>query len=272
MSELALERGKIDLGRVIAETFRVIGRNIASFSLLALLLSGVPTAIVGWLQATTLRAQLDQGLASGTFTFSPAAMTAGMVGGLTALVTMAILQGALIYVTVQDLNGQKVSIGDALAAGLRSFLPLIGLSILMVLAIGFGFLLLIVPGLMMLCAWCVATPALVADRTGVIGAFGRSAELTRGNRWGIFGLVVILWVVSLVFGAIFNGLLGVTAFGAADPREMAESLLSPAGIAIIVIRQTVTAVLISAAVAVLYVELRRAREGLGPEWLREIFA
>mgnify|MGYP000579528846 CR=1 FL=1 len=38
------------------------------------------------------------------------------------------------------------------------------------LAIVFGLVFLIVPGIMMACAWCVAVPALVADRSGVFGA------------------------------------------------------------------------------------------------------
>lgn len=270
MSDVAIERGKIDLGRVITETFQVIGRNIVPFSVLGLLLSGLPVAIVSYLQAGMARSQLA-GLSNGTFEFTADRLSGGALAGLVALVTTSILQGALIYATVQDLNGQKASIGDSLATGLRNFLPLIGLSILFVLGVALGFVLIIVPGLMLLCAWCVAAPALVADRTGVIGAFGRSAELTRGNRWSIFGLLVIVWIVSIVIGSIVNAVLGVSAFGG-DPLAVAEKLLSPFGIALAVLRQTITAVVISAATAVLYVELRRARDGLGPEWLRDIFA
>jgi hypothetical protein len=270
MTEETVERGKIDLGRVIAETFRVIGRNIAAFTVLGLLLSGLPVGIVSFFQAGWARTQLA-GISTGNFDFSPSLIMGSLWGGLAALITTAILQGALIYTTVQDLSGQKPSMGEALATGLRNFLPLIGLSILFGIGVICGFILLIVPGIMLLCAWIVAAPAMVADRTGVFGAFGRSAELTRGNRWSIFGLLVILWVVSIVLGALYNAVLGVPAFGG-DPMVMVDRLLSPLGIVMAVIRQTVTTVVISAAVSVLYVELRRAREGLGPEWLREIFA
>lgn len=272
MTDTTAEAGKIDLGRVISETFRVIGRNIATFSILGLVLSGIPVGIVSFIQAGWARTQLA-GISTGTFDFSPSLIMGSVWAGLASLITTAILQGALIHTTVQDLSGQKPSMGDSLATGLRNFLPLIGLSILLAIGIGLGFILLIVPGVMLLCAWCVATPALVADRTGVIGAFGRSAELTRGNRWSIFGLLVILFVISVVLDAIYNAIVGVSAFNVGgNPTAMVERMLSPLGIIVLVIRQTVTTVVIAAAVSVLYVELRRAREGLGPEWLRDIFA
>lgn len=270
MSDVTEERGKIDLGRVITGTFQVIGRNIVTFSVLGLVLSGLPVAIISYFQTGWARTQLA-GMSSGSFEFSPSTFYGGALASVAALITTSILQGALIYATVQDLNGQKPSVGESLATGLRNFLPLIGLTILMVLGLAVGFMLLIVPGLMLLCAWCVATPALVADRAGIIGAFGRSAELTRGNRWSIFGLLVIIWIISIVLGTIYNAAIGISPFGG-DPVAMLEKAVSPVGLVLAVIRQTVTAVIVAAGVSVLYVELRQAREGLGPEWLREIFA
>lgn len=264
------ERGKIDIGRVLQETFGVIGRNLATFLVLGLVLAGIPLAIVSILQVTMLRAQFDQ-LASGTFSFTGESIASTGLGGLAALITSAILQGALIYVTVQDLNGQRPSLGDALATGLRNFLPLIAVTLLLAIGLAFGFILLIVPGVMLACAWCVAVPSLVADRTGVFGAFSRSADLTRGNRWRIFGLGVILWVALIVIGAVFNALTGVYSFSA-DVGSIVERATSPLFIGLSVVRGVVTSVLGSALAAVLYVELRRAREGAGPGWLAEVFS
>jgi hypothetical protein len=50
-----------------------------------------------------------------------------------------------------------------------------------------------------------------------------------------------------------------------------ERLTSPLSMVMLLIRQTITAVIASTGVAVLYVELRKAREGLGPQWLAEVF-
>jgi hypothetical protein len=262
------ERGKIDIGRVLQETFGVIGRNLATFSVLGLVLSGIPLAIVSYLQASTLRG-VD--FNNPSFVFSSGYMTSAGLSGLAALITSAILQGALIYATVQDLNGQRAGIGDSLATGLRNFLPLIIVSILWAIGVVCGFILLIVPGIILLCIWCVAIPALIADRTGIFGAFSRSAELTRGNRWRIFALGVVLFVLSLVIGTVFNAVLGVNAFGG-DVGGIVARATSPLFIILTVIRGLITSVIGSALVAVLYIELRRAREGAGPEWLADIFS
>jgi hypothetical protein len=264
------EPGKIDIARVITETVQVIGRNIVTFSVLGLVLSGLPTAIISFVQLNMMRDSFA-GMANGTFNFNANYFSGVGVGGLAALITSAILQGTLIYATVQDLSGGKASIGDSLAVGLRNFLPLIGLTILLAFAVVFGFVLLIVPGIMMLCAWCVALPSLVADRSGVFGAFGRSAELTRGNRWRIFALFVLLWVIAVVLGIVFNAISGVSAMGPGGPAAMVARMTSPLFIILLVIRTVITAVISSTLVAVLYVELRKARELGGPQWLAEIF-
>lgn len=269
MTGVTADGGKIDIGRVVSDTFQVIGRNIAVFGVLGLLLSGLPFAILSVLQAGWVRTQLNQP----TFDLDVGGdqLIGGVGSGLVALVSSGILQGALIHATVQDLSGAKPTVFGALAMGLRSFLPLLGVGFLFAFAVVCGLVLFIVPGLMIICAWCIAAPVLVADRTGVFGAFRRAADLTRGNRWSIFGLLVVFWIITLVLGTVFNVVLGVSAFGA-DPLRAAERLLTPVGIVVGVVRQTITTLVISAAAAALYVELRRARDGLGAESLREIFA
>ncbi|HKP79152.1 MAG TPA: hypothetical protein VJU34_08510 [Phenylobacterium sp.] len=259
----AAEPGKLDIARVISGTFSVLSRNIVTFGILALVLSGIPTAVISYLQATNIEA-------NATFTWRPGYIQAVGFSGLAALITSAILQGALVYGTVQDMNGQRPSIAECVANGLRAFLPLIGLTILLAIAIVFGFILLIVPGIMMACAWCVAVPSLVADRSGVFGAFSRSAELTRGNRWRIFALFIVVWVIAIVIGAVIGAVaLALNFGGALDAISLARS---PAQVIGNVISNTLSALISSTGVAVLYVELRRLREGAAPQWLAEIFS
>lgn len=259
----AAEPSKLDIGRVIGGTFEVLGRNIVTFGVLALVLAGIPTAMVAFLQATNLDA-------TAAFSLRPGYFQAMGYSGLAALITNAILQGALVYGTVQDMNGQRASIAECLATGLRAFLPLIGLTILMFIGIAFGLVLLIVPGIMIGIAWCVAIPSLVAERTGVFGAFSRSADLTRRNRWRIFGLFVVVWIVSAVIAAAIGGLAMTLAFGGAlDPVAFARSPVQVIGN---IVTNTLSSLIGSTGVAVLYVELRKAREGAAPQWLAEVFS
>ena len=261
-----LQPVKLDIGRVITQTFGVIGRNFLVFFVLSLLLSGIPTAIIGYVQG-----QLVSQVAANP-TFAAALIVPTVFGVIAAIITMSILQAALIHGAVQDLNGSRPQIGECLATGLRRFLPLFVVSLLFSLAMFGGTLLLIVPGIMIACAWCVAVPALVADGTTIGGAFGRSAELTRGNRWRIFGLFLVILLILLVIGMI-AGLVGLAA---AAPLMSAEANAqqfanSPVMSVINTITNTLSSMLGSAGVAVLYVELRKAREGVGPEWLSKVF-
>ena len=188
--------GRLDIARVFRRTFEVLGRNFATFFILALILVGLPAALAGMLQESQMNEDGLPRFGTGAFV--------GLFGILLGIVTNAILQGALIFGTVRDLNGERASVSDSLATGLRGFLPLIGLSILVGLGIFLGLILLIVPGIILACAWSVTVPALVAENRGVMGAFERSAELTRGNRWMIFALYVIYFLAFAIISAIIG--------------------------------------------------------------------
>lgn len=261
-----LQPGKLEIGRVISQTFAVIGRNFGVFFLLSLVLSGIPTAVIGFVQASFV------GDATTAGTLSPGLIYSSIVGILVAVITASILQGALVYGTVQDLNGVRPNVGECLTTGLRAFLALFVVSLLFSLAFAFGVILLIVPGIMIACAWCVAVPALVADRTTIGGAFSRAAELTRGNRWRIFGLFLVIFGILLVLGLV----IGLVTTAVIAPFVLAgvnaETLAAhPAMILVNAVSSALSSLIGSAGVAVLYVELRKAREGAGPEWLSRVF-
>lgn len=257
MTAIAAEAPKLDIAKVIGSTFGVLGRNFVPFAGLTVLMVGVPMAIVslGLLDVVVDPASMDFGMEDvGLF----------VIGFLVSIITSAVLQGALVYGTVRDLNGARATFAECLAMGLRNFLPVILLSILMGLALIVGFMLLIVPGVMLLVAWCVAVPARVSEQTGLIEAFGRSAELTRGNRWRIFGLMLLFLVLTWIVGALLT------------PISIAAMTAGPQGMVLgQMINSTVSGVinaLIGATGAsVIYVELKRLKEGLAPDALAALF-
>jgi hypothetical protein len=258
MSAIGETGGKLDIGRVIQELFSVLGRNFKTFGLLALILTGIPAAVLYGLQMSVLTA------ADPTQPFGPRFGWSVLLGIVSALFGV-ILQTTIIYGTVNDLNERRVSVGDALGAGLRLFLPIIGLAILMGLGIGLASILLIVPGIILAIAWCVAVPAYVIEQTGIMGAFGRSAALTRGNRWRIFGLFLLYIVAALVIELVLGVIGRLTGF-AMIGRVPILTLLIVAPLI-----QIISALIASTGAAVLYVELRRLRDGVGPAGLAAIF-
>ncbi len=110
---------------------------------------------------------------------------------------------------VQD-GRRDSSVGDLVRSVMPVLGPLIGAGILAGLGIGGGFILLIVPGLILLTMWAVIAPAIVIERRGVFDAFGRSRQLVKGQGWPVFGTVVVAYLIGflaeIVFLLIANGI------------------------------------------------------------------
>ena len=119
---------------------------------------------------------------------------------------LSILYQGMVVKLVQDLqeNRRDHSIRDLLRSVEPVLLPLIGVSILAGLGIAIGFVLFIIPGLILLVIWSVVAPVMVLERPGVFATFGRSRELVRGNGWAVFRVILIVGfaviLVSLLVG------------------------------------------------------------------------
>jgi hypothetical protein len=267
MASAAAPVSRFDLGRVVERTFASIGRNFAVFLLLALLLSGIPALATGVLLAIA-GGQADQstsGVSDPTTLIAIGASLSGFVF-LVGAVASFILQAAIVYGTIADLNGRRAEFSECLSTGLRSWFWLFLLAIVVVVAEVFGYILFIVPGLMMTVAWMVAVPAQVVERTGVFGAIGRSAELTRGHRWPIFGLLIIYLIGVGVLQGSIPAIISIAA-ASLSPTTMraATQIVTQPLLAV------TTSLIGAAGVASIYYELRSTREGIGPEALAAIF-
>lgn len=246
-------RGAIEIGGVIQDTFRIIGRNFVSFLLLSLLLTALPAAVFGYFN-----------LQMATDDMSGSAVAMLLAGGLIAMVAGVVLQGTIVHGTVMDMNGRKAAISESLAVGLRNFLALIAIAILLAIAVTLGFILLIVPGVIMALAWSVVVPAYIAERIGIFEAFSRSAQLTRGNRWRILLLALLLVFGYLVISFVVTIAAGLGSLVTAQTSVFYAVVVSP-------IITALYGLVGSVGAAVLYANLRRAKEGLTPDSLAAIF-
>lgn len=91
----------------------------------------------------------------------------------------------------------------------------LGASILSGIAILIGLILLIVPGAMLFARWALILPVIIREDVGVQAAMGRSADLTKGSRWHMIGLALIVWVptifVALLLSIVVGGFAGEQA-------------------------------------------------------------
>lgn len=245
--------GHFDLGRVIQRTFTSIGQNAAVFFGASVILVGIPSTI-------SALGQVSLGSAD------PSGIGFVMLGTVLYLIGLYLLQGMVVKAAVNGFNGKKTEFGDAFGAGVQIFFPLLGLSIIATLGTMLGYILLIVPGIILSVIWSVAAPAVVVEKRGVFESLQRSRDLTREFRWSVFGLIVIYvvlsWIIGMALGALSLATGGTFTGGAPN---LAVSLISGPLVNI------VTSVVASAGVASLYYELRIAKEGVGADELASVF-
>ena len=242
---------RFDIGRVIGRMFGVIGRNFGVFAALALLLSGLPTALLGLARTGLLPSTgaLDLGL-SWSLLFNM------LIG--------AWLQAALIRGSISDLNGARAAFGDCLGTATGDILPLIGVSILTTVICVMGLFFFVVPGIILALILSVSAPVRVVERTGVFAALGRSGDLTRGHRGAIF-LLFLLYGVGMVVGGL------VLSLATAPLAFVGQSHVLVDAVVITPLVGAFTALIGAAGIASIYFELRTVKEGIGIEALAAVF-
>jgi hypothetical protein len=243
---------QFSIGAVIASSIGVYVRNFVSFTILSLLI-GLIGLVIGFIFPAA---------ADGTVTSTEVGFTGVFVTLFAALLVNGLTQAALIYGTFQDLRGQKAGLGDCIARGIATVIPVIVGSILLTLGVGIGTLLLVVPGIILALMWWVYIPTIVVERKGIMEGFGRSSELTSGRRWHILGLLIVVSLLTFLASFVVVLIAGVVASGGGG------------GTAILVINYLVMSLVTAFSailVAVGYYYLRAEKEGINVDDIARVF-
>ena len=246
----------ISVGRVLSRGFSVIAANPMVIVGIALGLGAVPGVALA-----AISQSLDGSGGAAAVTFGAVTSATSLVSAVLSLVVHA----ALIRATVAQIDDRPAGAVECLIMALRVLLPLIVLSIVVFLCTMFGLTLFFVPGIMVYVIWSVASPALVEERDGIGAALGRSRELTKGARWPVFGLQLIILIAYFgVAGSLGAGAIAGTGVGAL-----------PLSIGWVIANAVVTSLasmVWSTVQAALYVELRDWKDGPTADRLAEVFA
>ena len=174
---------------------------------------------------------------------------------LAASIIAAVGYQGLVVQAVRDIQDgvRDLSLRGLFRSVSAVFAPLLWTAILVGLGLLFGFLLFIIPGLVLLTWWAVAAPVVVCEARSAPQALGRSRELVRGNGWQVFGVLVVsfllVFIADLTLGALANAIVGST---------VAVAIAN-------LIAGTLTAPVFALASAVLYLELLQLKgESLPP--------
>ena len=123
-------------------------------------------------------------------------------------------------------------------------------SILAGIGIAIGFVLIIVPGLILLTFWSLIVPSIVIGGEGVFGSFRKSWRTVRGYAWHVFGTYVLVFLILIVFDIVIGLIL---LFLPVVARNAISSIISG----------TLVAPFLALVVTLIYYRLTAAHEARG---------
>ena len=177
---------KLDVGSTLSQIFNTYGQQAGVL---------LPLAFGIFLIVAIITALL-----SGSFLLSLIAIGVGVIAG-------TLYQGMVVSLVrdVQD-GTRDSSVGQLVEETRPVLLPLIGAGILAGIGITIGTFLFIIPGLILLTIWAVIAPVIVVERSGAIDAFGRSRALVKGNGWPVFGVIVVVFLITAIATFVFRAI------------------------------------------------------------------
>jgi hypothetical protein len=185
------------------------------------------------------------------------------------LVLGTLSQAIVLYGAFQDMRGRPVSLADCLKVGLRRLFPIIGLALSVGVAVMLASMLLIFPGIMLYMMWFVATPVCVVEQLGPFRSLRRSRELTKGHRWKLFGLMLVILIPALIVGAILGAVIAI--LGTGGFLSMSTAFATPLGQVVNLIWSAAWSAFYAIVIVVTYHDLRVAKEGIDTEQIAAVF-
>lgn len=249
------------VGTVLSQTFSTFFSNFPKFFGISVLFY-LPVAVFTYFYSDP-QAVADMA-AGGDF---GAMMRKIFLVAILSMAVLAVIQASITYGAIEHQANRTASVTGMLSAGLQAILPVIAASILVSILYMLGAMLLLVPGIIVLVMMSVTTPVIVAEKKGPIAAMGRSRELTKGYKWQVFGVFVVLFVVLygvMTVGGLLVG-LGFADISQQNGNSFTLSLFS-------LVSTGAYYALISSCVASVYSNLRAAKEGTSADDIAQVFA
>jgi hypothetical protein len=262
-AEPLLRLRPLGLGEILDDVFRVYRRHFWLLVAIAVIVS-LPGLALQF--ASGSASQFGFALSVLNDLNNPDALAARQPPGLPNLAVLAVSYLVLIALvpftlaaipraTIDIVLGNPVSVRSALAGVARRYWRLMGVALLYVLI---SPLVLCLPVFVWLFVrWVVAIPALLTEDVGPVRALDRSWTLTRSHWWRLFGILVLIYLLTTVV----SGALGVFAL----PVAVAVPFIPPfvRGAIILTVETAASAVVQPAlylCVTLLYFDLRIRHE------------
>jgi hypothetical protein len=127
---------------------------------------------------------------------------AGWISILLAIIIVPLAGSAISLVVADNYLGRTPGVGVALRTAAGRLLPVLAASLVVHLLEGFGFILLVLPGLLAMALSVSVVPAIVIEHLGPVRGIRRSWGLNRRRLWGILGIALLTGLVFTVCASI----------------------------------------------------------------------
>jgi hypothetical protein len=181
----------------------------------------------------------------------------GFVVWCAAIVFGSMSNGAVVTIVSDSYLGRDVTISAAINRVIGRFGTVLGAAILQALAIGLGFVLLLIPGFIFL-AWYFATMNVVmVEGKGASEALRRSHELVKGSVGRVLGTLLLAGIIVVVIQFLVSMVLALVVPALRTNVNLTTILSYIVGIFIYP--------LVTVVITLLYYDLRIRKEGFDLE-------
>ncbi|MBO0948904.1 hypothetical protein [Fibrella forsythiae] len=260
-----------DFGEKINATFTFVTEQIRGLGLSLLYIVG-PVALIGGIISGYGQVEL---LGSATSVTTPDKLLSfygslfsgprllGMVLQFLAYLLTSVVTYSYIRLYREQANNKSVGVSAVWAETQQYIGSSVLLSIVTTIMMGFGFVILFIPGIYLWIVLSLAPAILVFERRDVGSSISRSFKLITDKWWSTFGLSVIMFIIIWIIGMVFALPASVIGFlfGAGFMKNI--SFLMTVLSAISTVGYSILLSLLAVAIAFQYFNLIEMKESTG---------
>jgi hypothetical protein len=263
-----LDLRPLSIGELLDRTFSLYRRNFLLFVgisaiphlfVLAVKLAQVAVMPVATRVNTLPRAPEFQAASPGISGNLAAYAAIAMLGLVVYLAALLFAQGGTVFAVSELYLGRQTTIGQSFSRAKGEVGTLLGVLILNGLVTIVCFLLLIIPGIYMMCRLCVAVPAALLENLGPRESLERSFSLTKDNAGRAFLIYFLYFVILYAAVALVAIPFGIgIVFSQNDPAMLRTwSALSEVGS---FLAQVLITPVLTIGLSIFYFDLRVRKE------------
>jgi hypothetical protein len=156
-----------------------------------------------------------------------AAVLALLAVAAISVMTWAILTGAITRAAAGTFLGRDLQVQESYRYGVARLGSILLVGLLDALAVIGGFLLLVIPGFIVLTRlWCSIPALVIEDRRGR-EALRRSWNLVKGFSWPVFGTILVAGILSGLVSSLLTLPFGENTLGRIVGQSLASVITTP---------------------------------------------